>query len=190
MNEHEIAARAALADALIHHERQIARITAALEALNGGPVVPLVRPPAPDIIAPPVEMPKVPEREQRPAARKVLKHDDDAIVACARAAFERGESMGKAVAATFNMAVATADTKLSDLRRRRDDVPRHTPGRPRSQSTHEAVVERAATQDVFKCVTCAAVFTERPKLANHTIISHGRGPTSIENTPLDNEVAA
>lgn len=61
-------AREALGALLAYHRGHITRIEAALEALDG-PVVPLVRPPAPDIIAPPVEMPNVPQREQRPAAK-------------------------------------------------------------------------------------------------------------------------
>lgn len=173
MTEHEIAARAALSDLLEHHRTQITRIEAAVAALNGDtPVVPLVRPPAPDIIAPPVQMPKLPQREQRPAATEPRNRSDAARATAKRRA---------------NCPDCGKECSLSGLGTHR----RMAHGRTfKPLTTADIASASASAQEIFKCVTCSAVFNEKSKLANHTITTHGRGPMGNELVAISDEVAA
>lgn len=66
----------------------------------------------------------IPERPQPILRAEGRRYDDDEVVACARAAFDRDESMSKALEARFGMTRSSADQKLSALRKIRDDVPR------------------------------------------------------------------
>lgn len=133
MTEHEIAARAALQDLVLYHQTHIDRANAALAAL-GGEIVPMVRPPAPGVIPPPVQMPKVPVREQRPAATgkrrspppRIPKYDPSEVTSVAKEAHQAGQSMGLAVAEHFGIKRMNADELISRYRKQGFDIPRST----------------------------------------------------------------
>lgn len=175
MSEHFIGARAELADWIRRAEARLSEVRAihdALCALDGDavPPTPMVRPPAPDIAPPPVEMPKVPTREQRPAAAKVD---------------NRGIAMRKAAAEMVDC--PDCDRQLSKLglgpHRRAAHGLVSTPPPAAAPRFVEQVAARAAVPEVsgtFACVTCDAQFTDKRLLADHTIKQHGRGPVSGE----------
>lgn len=129
MSEHLIAARAALADEIAAAQGRIDRANAALELL-GADVVPLVRPPADDVPAEPVTIPKRETRpkptEQRPAAKtkRKRKYDYDEIAAVACQAHAEGRSMRDTLVAHLNIPIKQVDTMLWKLRKEGYAIPR------------------------------------------------------------------
>lgn len=185
MTDHEIAARAALNDLLDHHRQQITRIEAAIAALNGD-VIPLVRPPAPDIIAPPVEMPKVPQREQRPAAKSSRSTEGVRTIAAQRA---NCPDCGK----EFSQ-LGIGPHRRAAHGRTVTPTPAPPPSAPlRSTADVLMPVLHAPTgKRVFVCEECDAEFdtSDIGALSNHCLHSHSRRPSIGERMPVTARGAA
>jgi type IV secretory pathway VirB10-like protein/DNA-directed RNA polymerase subunit RPC12/RpoP len=182
-HEHEIAARAALADLRSHHERELVRIAAAIDALNGGPVVPMVRPPTPDVVAPPVVLPKPPVREQRPAA-KSGERDRSAAAQKAAAVRVNCPDCGK----ECSQLGLGAHRRMAHHRA----IERATAAAPTSRPSVMPVVNAPTGERVFACAECDSEFAidQMAALSNHCLARHSRRPSIQERTPVAKQVSA
>lgn len=185
MSEHLIAARAALADEIADAQTRIARANAALAVLGGDVVpgpLPLVRPPADDVPAPPVELPKretLPKpAEQRPAASApgTSKYDYDEITRVAVEAYNAGESMPLAVVKRYNTSYATAGKLLSVARERGHSIPNGR--RPATPATP------AAPSETRTCPECSKVVS-RAGIGTHRRMAHGVTGVAVRSAPVE-----
>lgn len=105
---------------------QLDRARRALAILDETDPVPLVRPPAPSVPDPPVQLPKRETREQRPAAlAKGAKYDHAEVARVAREAHAEGLSITTAVRDHFGVPTdAAARVLITYVRREGHDVPR------------------------------------------------------------------
>lgn len=101
---------------------QLDRARRALAILDETDPVPLVRPPAPSVPDPPVQLPKRETREQRPAAQT---YDYEEVARIAREAHAEGLPITGAVADHFKIRErSTARVLITRVRQAGHDVPR------------------------------------------------------------------
>lgn len=190
MNEHLVAARAAIADLIEYHERGWRAATEAMAALLP---LDLTEPPSTERPGP---EPSSWERvcSDADAFRAALPHAPEPAPADFIAEEEQGRGLEPALAVEPNVEHVEPAVALATERHRCECGRCFTRAQALGSHRRHCQAERAAafaadvelarTQTTYRCDTCSAVFTQRPDLSKHTVLDHKRGPTHAENTAL------
>lgn len=164
------------------------------------PVV--VRPPATDVPAEPVTIPKAPKRERRPAAKRPggrpIQRDYEAIAKVAREAIVDGKSATAAVAGEFSVTDGNARQLIAAARQKGHDIPRtlgfSSPAtvEPARNAVHPMMT--AGREMVLACTEDGCDFeiaADRPvAMAAHARQKHDRMLTADERRPVVRGAAA